>query len=227
MRHDGGDAHRVDGRDYLRHRETPGEYGGACAGGAGARGACRGARSGRERAAAGAARRPCAKRRSSRSHWRAVSPEQMAAKMIKEGMDKKYGGPWHVVCGEGFGFTVTCVPDPQSRLRCASRASRALILTPRRRCSQLRGEALLLPVLRRHGETIGDPPLQVVQRVSGGRRHFVLWRARQFVSVAIERGPLYSSFAEMCGKRWEEAGRAHSFDVEMWREVAGRCGQSR
>ena len=151
----------------------------------------------------------------------------MAAKMIKEGMDKKYGGPWHVVCGEGFGFTVTCVPDPQSRLRCASRASRALMLTPRRRCSQLRGEALLLPVLRRHGETIGDPPLQVVQRVSGGRRHFVLWRARQFVSVAIERGPLYSSLVEMCGKRWEEAGRAHSFDVEMWREVAGRCRQSR
>jgi len=24
-------------------------------------------------------------------------------------MDKKYGPQWHVACGEGFGFNVTCV----------------------------------------------------------------------------------------------------------------------
>ena len=29
-----------------------------------------------------------------------------ACKQIKEQMDKKFGEPWHVVAGEGFGFTV-------------------------------------------------------------------------------------------------------------------------
>lgn len=31
----------------------------------------------------------------------------MAAKMIKDEMDKKYGAPWHSVVGEAFGFEVT------------------------------------------------------------------------------------------------------------------------
>eukprot|EP00056_Hartaetosiga_gracilis_P007778 m.112083 g.112083 ORF g.112083 m.112083 type:complete len:91 (+) comp12776_c4_seq1:257-529(+) len=30
-----------------------------------------------------------------------------AAKMLKELMDKKFGGPWHVVIGEAFGFELT------------------------------------------------------------------------------------------------------------------------
>lgn len=33
---------------------------------------------------------------------------QLAAKLIKETMDKKFGSPWNVVVGEGFGFEVTC-----------------------------------------------------------------------------------------------------------------------
>ena len=32
---------------------------------------------------------------------------ETAARMIKETMDKKWGGSWHVVAGEGFGFRVT------------------------------------------------------------------------------------------------------------------------
>ena len=32
---------------------------------------------------------------------------ETAARMIKEGMDKKWGGSWHVCVGEGFGFRVT------------------------------------------------------------------------------------------------------------------------
>lgn len=32
---------------------------------------------------------------------------EMAAKMLKDAMDKKFGGPWNVVVGEGFGFEVT------------------------------------------------------------------------------------------------------------------------
>ena len=32
---------------------------------------------------------------------------QVAAKMIKETMDKKFGASWHVVVGEGFGFELT------------------------------------------------------------------------------------------------------------------------
>lgn len=31
----------------------------------------------------------------------------MAAKSIKETMDKKFGTHWHVVVGEGFGFEVS------------------------------------------------------------------------------------------------------------------------
>lgn len=32
---------------------------------------------------------------------------EMAAKMIKDNMDRKYGMAWHVVIGEGFGLEVT------------------------------------------------------------------------------------------------------------------------
>jgi dynein light chain 4 len=32
---------------------------------------------------------------------------QVAAKMIKETMDKKFGASWHAVVGEGFGFEIT------------------------------------------------------------------------------------------------------------------------
>lgn len=32
---------------------------------------------------------------------------QVAAKAIKETMDKKFGSYWHVVVGEGFGFEVS------------------------------------------------------------------------------------------------------------------------
>lgn len=32
---------------------------------------------------------------------------QVAAKTIKETMDKKFGSYWHVVVGEGFGFEVS------------------------------------------------------------------------------------------------------------------------
>lgn len=32
---------------------------------------------------------------------------QMAAKSIKETMDKKFGTYWHVIVGEGFGFEVS------------------------------------------------------------------------------------------------------------------------
>jgi len=39
---------------------------------------------------------------------------QAAAKVIKEAMDKKYGGPWHCICGEGFGFSVQCVRAPRA-----------------------------------------------------------------------------------------------------------------
>lgn len=31
----------------------------------------------------------------------------MAARMIKEQMDKKFGPPFHVVVGEGFGFEIS------------------------------------------------------------------------------------------------------------------------
>ena len=31
---------------------------------------------------------------------------QSACNMIKSNMDKKFGGPWHVIIGEGFGFDV-------------------------------------------------------------------------------------------------------------------------
>lgn len=31
----------------------------------------------------------------------------MAAKSIKEAMDKKFGTYWHVIVGEGFGFEVS------------------------------------------------------------------------------------------------------------------------
>jgi dynein light chain 4, axonemal len=37
----------------------------------------------------------------------ATSKWEAAARMVKEGMDKKWGGSWHVVVGEGFGFRVT------------------------------------------------------------------------------------------------------------------------
>eukprot|EP00045_Choanoeca_perplexa_P022085 m.8298 g.8298 ORF g.8298 m.8298 type:complete len:107 (-) comp9141_c0_seq1:69-389(-) len=30
-----------------------------------------------------------------------------AAKMLKQVMDKKFGGPWNVVLGEAFGFEIT------------------------------------------------------------------------------------------------------------------------
>ena len=32
---------------------------------------------------------------------------EMAAKFVKDQMDKKFGSPWHCVVGEGFGFDVT------------------------------------------------------------------------------------------------------------------------
>ncbi|KAK3246289.1 hypothetical protein CYMTET_44167 [Cymbomonas tetramitiformis] len=32
---------------------------------------------------------------------------EKATQMIKEGMDKKFGGPWHIVIGEGFSFEIT------------------------------------------------------------------------------------------------------------------------
>jgi dynein light chain 4 len=32
---------------------------------------------------------------------------QSGSKFIKEAMDKKFGGPWHCIIGEGFGFEVT------------------------------------------------------------------------------------------------------------------------
>eukprot|EP00055_Hartaetosiga_balthica_P014094 m.75612 g.75612 ORF g.75612 m.75612 type:complete len:96 (-) comp8487_c0_seq2:1057-1344(-) len=35
------------------------------------------------------------------------SSNENASKMLKEIMDKKFGGPWHVVIGETFGFEVT------------------------------------------------------------------------------------------------------------------------
>ncbi|XP_045475027.1 dynein axonemal light chain 4 [Harmonia axyridis] len=35
------------------------------------------------------------------------SNNEGAAKMIKEEMDKKFGPPYHVVVGEGFGFEIT------------------------------------------------------------------------------------------------------------------------
>lgn len=35
------------------------------------------------------------------------SSKQMAAKSIKEAMDKKFGTFWHVIVGEGFGFEVS------------------------------------------------------------------------------------------------------------------------
>jgi dynein light chain 4 len=31
----------------------------------------------------------------------------MAARMIKEAMDKKFGPSWHTVVGEGFGFEIS------------------------------------------------------------------------------------------------------------------------
>lgn len=31
----------------------------------------------------------------------------MAAKMIKEAMDKKFGSTWHAVVGEGYGFEIS------------------------------------------------------------------------------------------------------------------------
>ncbi|GLH00361.1 hypothetical protein R5R35_006521 [Gryllus longicercus] len=35
------------------------------------------------------------------------SNNEMAARMIKESMDKNYGPSWHVVVGEGFGFEIS------------------------------------------------------------------------------------------------------------------------
>lgn len=32
---------------------------------------------------------------------------QAAARMIKEGMDKKFGPSWHAVVGEGYGFEIS------------------------------------------------------------------------------------------------------------------------
>lgn len=32
---------------------------------------------------------------------------EMAAKFVKDQMDKKFGSPWHCVIGEGFGFEIT------------------------------------------------------------------------------------------------------------------------
>mmetsp|Transcript_43158 Transcript_43158/g.137837 ORF Transcript_43158/g.137837 Transcript_43158/m.137837 type:complete len:115 (+) Transcript_43158:137-481(+) len=31
---------------------------------------------------------------------------EKASQLVKEGMDKKFGGPWQVIFGEGFGFEV-------------------------------------------------------------------------------------------------------------------------
>jgi dynein light chain 4 len=31
----------------------------------------------------------------------------MAARMIKETMDKKFGPSWHTIVGEGFGFEIS------------------------------------------------------------------------------------------------------------------------
>eukprot|EP00239_Pterosperma_sp_CCMP1384_P011228 CAMPEP_0197861132 /NCGR_PEP_ID=MMETSP1438-20131217/37006_1 /TAXON_ID=1461541 /ORGANISM="Pterosperma sp., Strain CCMP1384" /LENGTH=107 /DNA_ID=CAMNT_0043478219 /DNA_START=287 /DNA_END=607 /DNA_ORIENTATION=+ len=32
---------------------------------------------------------------------------EKATQMIKEGMDKKFGAPWHCIIGEGFSFEIT------------------------------------------------------------------------------------------------------------------------
>lgn len=48
---------------------------------------------------------------------------QAAAKVIKEAMDKKYGGPWHCIVGEGFGFSVQCVRHPSLLLSFHPRCS--------------------------------------------------------------------------------------------------------
>lgn len=32
---------------------------------------------------------------------------EMAARMIKENMDKKFGPSWHAVVGEGYGFEIS------------------------------------------------------------------------------------------------------------------------
>ncbi|XP_036356653.1 dynein light chain 4, axonemal-like [Octopus sinensis] len=36
-----------------------------------------------------------------------VDNNELAARSIKEAMDKKFKGRWHVVVGEGFGFEIT------------------------------------------------------------------------------------------------------------------------
>ncbi|GAQ80054.1 Dynein light chain type 1 family protein [Klebsormidium nitens] len=32
---------------------------------------------------------------------------ELAARLVKESMDKKFGGPWHCIVGEYYGFEVT------------------------------------------------------------------------------------------------------------------------
>lgn len=38
---------------------------------------------------------------------RARAHLQKAAQAAKEGLDRKFGAPWHCVVGEGFSYTVT------------------------------------------------------------------------------------------------------------------------
>ena len=41
-------------------------------------------------------------------HWKlSLNMFQLAAKMVKDSMDKKFGMPWNVCIGEGYGFKVT------------------------------------------------------------------------------------------------------------------------
>ena len=48
-----------------------------------------------------------ASRRIPRADFCVCSWPQLACKQAKSDLDKKFGGPWHAVAGEGFGFTVT------------------------------------------------------------------------------------------------------------------------
>ncbi|KAF6770513.1 hypothetical protein AHF37_10810 [Paragonimus kellicotti] len=35
------------------------------------------------------------------------SDNEAAARLVKETLDKKFGSPWHVAVGEGYGFELT------------------------------------------------------------------------------------------------------------------------
>jgi dynein light chain 4 len=38
---------------------------------------------------------------------RPATPAATRTQMIKDQMDKKFGAPWHVVVGQGFGYEIT------------------------------------------------------------------------------------------------------------------------